>query len=198
MGSIHDIKHVVILMQENRSFDEYFGTFPGASGFSDPVELFENQYFDTTGAEIKPFRMSTFTTSGLQADYCIHNWNAFQKFYNNGQPGQGLWSYPFAADVGGTNNPGVMAYYVANDIPFHWWLASTFALCDQYYCSTLGGTDPNRIFLMSGEIGVGAGATIVNNGAGYNAPTWPNYADMLTSANVSWKIYDHLTGDNLL
>jgi len=68
------IKHVVILMQENRSFDEYFGTFPGAAGFQDPAGAFTDQY----GNGILPFRMSTFTSSGLQRDGNGHDWDTFK------------------------------------------------------------------------------------------------------------------------
>ena len=188
MGSIADIKHVVILMQENRSFDEYFGTFPGATGWNDPEGVFGNQFgAGADGLDIKPFRKSTFTASGLEATTSQHNWDIFHALYNNGQNGQHLW----AAPAGQTNDQSVISYHVANDIPFHWWLASTFALCDHYVCSVLGPTTPNRFFLMSGEIGLGQTACLGTYGyAGYQAASWLSYADMLTQAGVSWVVYD--------
>jgi phospholipase C len=144
MGSIKDIKHVVILMQENRSFDEYFGTFPGATGFDDPNGAFANQFGpDGNGNDIKPFRMSTFTSSGLERDGNSHDWATFNKLFAGAKNGQqNLWNEPQAQSV--------MGYYAANDIPFHWDLAGAFALCDHYFASALSATAPNRLFLMSG------------------------------------------------
>jgi phospholipase C len=144
MGSINDIKHVVILMQENRSFDEYFGTFPGATGFNDPNGVFANQFGpDSDGNDIKPFRMSTFTSSGLERDGNSHDWGTFNKLFAGVTSGQqNVWNEP--------QPQSVMGYYAANDIPFHWDLAGTFALCDHYFASVLSATAPNRLFLMSG------------------------------------------------
>lgn len=67
MGDLSDIKHVVILTQENRSFDEYFGTFPGATGFSDPTAggIFNQPGFSVSPNGLTPYRMSTFTASGI-------------------------------------------------------------------------------------------------------------------------------------
>jgi phospholipase C len=188
---VEDIKHVVILVQENRSFDEYFGTFPGATGFSDPSPLFGNPW---PGSQLYPFRMSTFTATGEQGPGCNHDWTAMHAAYTNGA--MNGWN-------NGNNSQAVLGYYTADDIPYHWALAQTFALCDHYFCSVLGGTSPNRLYLMSGAIrnidpntagDPGAGPFPDNPGQ-EGAPdplnaSWESYADALTANNVSWTVYD--------
>jgi phospholipase C len=80
VGDLSDIKHVVILMQENRSFDEYFGTFPGATGFSDSTAggIFNQPGFSASPGGLTPYRMSTFTASGLQRPGHGHDWTAMR------------------------------------------------------------------------------------------------------------------------
>src|SRR5262245_58464243 len=73
-GSLRDIKHVVILMQENRSFDHYFGTLPGVRGFSDPEAItlstgrsvFHQPDEANPAGHLLPFRLDT-RTSNAQA-----------------------------------------------------------------------------------------------------------------------------------
>ena len=131
MGSIADIKHVVILMQENRSFDEYFGTFPGATGLNDPGGVFDNLYGkDANQNDIKPFRMSTFTASGLERDNASHSWVDFQALFTGGK-------YNTPNRWARQGHESVVGYYAANDIPFHWELARTFVLCDHFFASAL-------------------------------------------------------------
>jgi phospholipase C len=185
---LEQIKHVVILMQENRSFDEYYGTFPGAAGFFDPPSYFTDQY-----GSLWPFRMSTFSASGLESDICQHSWPTFHSLYSGGPNAWALTS-------GGapSNPPSVLGYYAADDIPFHWALASTFALCDNYFCSVLGPTESNRLVLMTGTTAGGQPPDDITGNpgyAGYSAPppsTWVTYPDMLTAASpaVSWTVYD--------
>jgi phospholipase C len=185
---LDQIKHVVILVQENRSFDEYFGTFPGVAGFFDPPASFANQY----GSGILPFRMSTFSASGLESDICGHNWDTFHSLYSGGQ---NVW----AQSAGGVpaNPPSVLGYYAADDIPFHWALASAFTLCDNYFCSVLGPTESNRLVLMTGTTTGGQppdDVTANPGNPGYATPpgNWSTYPDMLSAANppVTWTIYD--------
>jgi phospholipase C len=212
--SLGDIKHVVILVQENRSFDEYFGTFPGATGFSDPSPLFGNPW---PGSNVSPFRLSTFTGAGEAFSGCNHDWTPMHAAYANGQ--MNGWNPQSiltenAPNPEGDNPPGVVGYYTADDIPYHWALAQTFALCDHYFGSVLSGTAPNRLYLMSGCIadpspnpppaGEWAGPAI-NNPPDTATPanpkppygegllSWQTYADMIDQANlpgISWKVYD--------
>jgi phospholipase C len=177
MGGMSDIKHVIVLMQENRSFDEYFGTFPGARGLNDETGNFTGQYADQNGNDIQPFRMSTFTSTGLERDGAQHGWGPFQQVYQdlkNGAP------HPWSTSAAGST----MGYYAANDIPYHWALASTFALCDNFFASALSGTFSNRLFLMSGTMGETSQAVGGPSGPQENNPS--AYPEVL---NLSWKTY---------
>lgn len=143
------VEHVVVVMMENRSFDEYFGTFPGAAGFYDGSPSIAQPWPDP-GHPLYPFRMSTFTTNALAAPGLGHDWVTNHQAIN-ADPGTGIPdNRGFYKSSGGT--VAAMGCYVANDIPYHWALAQAFALCDHYFCSALAGTGPNRLFLSGGTI----------------------------------------------
>src|SRR5277367_1801199 len=156
-GSIRDIKHVVILMQENRSFDHYFGTLPNVRGFSDPnaITLSSGQKVwyqpDTLNPDgyLLPFHADTTTTSAQALPSTSHAWNVQHESWDGGQMDGFVSSHAFqGADVG----PFTMSYLDRNDIPFHYALAENFTICDGYHCSLLGPTWPNRLYLMSAWI----------------------------------------------
>ena len=225
MGSIADIKHVVILMQENRSFDEYFGTFPGATGLNDPGGVFDNLYGkDANQNDIKPFRMSTFTASGLERDNASHSWVDFQALFTGGK-------YNTPNRWARQGHESVVGYYAANDIPFHWELARTFVLCDHFFASALSATAANRLYLVSGCAmdpmlvqnpdytpiqppppqlklwpgpALGPGMTEGNddpaNIDSYDEgqPSWSSYPDLLSKAGVGWRIYDETSLTNTI
>jgi phospholipase C len=163
-----DIEHLVVIMMENHSFDEYFGTFPGANGFFGPSPAFKQPWHSqvqlpngltSPPSPLLPWRMSTFTSGASLAASLAHQWDTMHVAVNP-QPGS---SYPDGANNMGfyiaqgwgqpkAQSGAVMGYYVADDIPYHWALASNFALCDNYFCSALSGTGPNRMYLMGGTI----------------------------------------------
>ncbi len=194
---------VVIVCLENRSFDEYFGTFPGAVGFEDTAagSVFgQTGFVDSGGSAIGtlyPFRTSTFSASGSWIDGLDHGPVAQRQAWAGGA--MNAWGPAQKADA------TTMGYYAANDIPYHWRLAQNFLLCDNYFCSTLGPTWPNRMFLMSGTVFEGAppapGSTVsydmnsdlpLLDDPGSQTFGWPSYPAMLAaeSPGTSWKIYD--------
>jgi phospholipase C len=144
MDSLNSIKHVVVLMQENRSFDQYFGTFPGAAGFTDPNFIVNSGLLPSL-----PFRNSTFSANGEQRPGDNHLWKDMHLGYT---PNEGCLPVPAdnAVPVNGKTISYGYGYYAANDIPYHWLLASTFTLCDHWFGSVLAATAPNRLYLMSG------------------------------------------------
>jgi Phosphoesterase family len=149
-GRFMSVEHVVILMLENHSLNEYFGTFPGANGFySNPESAFANAWVpmpgNWAGSPILPYRLSTFSSQQSHPSRCNHGAAAQHSYYAGGA--MNGWSLKSAL-----NPVSCMGYYAADDIPYHWWLAQNFALCDNYYCSVLGPTEPNRIYLMTGTI----------------------------------------------
>jgi len=183
-GTINDIEHIVILMQENRSFDHYFGTLRGVRGFGDPrpiqlpggVPVWHQP--NGTGY-VLPFHPQA-DNLGLQfVQDLAHDWQSTHLAWNNGIYDQWV---PQKGEA-------TMAYFTREDIPFHYALADAFTICDAYHCSLLGPTDPNRYYMWTGWVGndgSGGGPVIDNAEAGYD---WSTYPERLQAAGVSWKIY---------
>ncbi len=183
-GTIQDVEHIVILMQENRSFDHYYGTLRGVRGYGDPhpVKLPGGQpvWFQPDGAgHVLPFHP---TASGLGLQFLedlAHDWGSTHAAWNGGRYDQ------WVPSKGSTT----MAYYTRKDIPFHYALADAFTICDAYHCSLMGPTDPNRYYMWTGWVGndgSGGGPVIDNAEAGYG---WSTYPELLEQTGVSWKIY---------
>jgi phospholipase C len=203
---LSDIKHVVILMQENRSFDHYFGTLPGVRGFSDPdaitlstgKSVFYQPDADNPDGYTLPFHLDTSTTSAQSIPSTSHAWTVQHSAWNNGAMDNWLPAHR-AAD--GVNGPYTMGYYTQEDIPFQFALAQNFTILDNYHCSLMGPTWPNRLYLMSAWIdpeGVNGGPIISNE---HNQLyTWKTYPEALTEAGVSWKVYQEVDnyGTNVL
>ncbi|WP_037863204.1 phosphocholine-specific phospholipase C [Streptomyces sp. NRRL S-340] len=191
-GSIEDVEHIVVLMQENRSFDHYFGTLRGVRGFGDPrpVPLPNGKpvWHQTNGAgkEVLPFRPDADDLGLAFVQDLPHGWNDGHAAHDRGRYDQWVPSK-------GTTT---MAYLTRKDIPFHYALADAFTVCDAYHCSLIGSTDPNRYYLWTGHTGndgKGGGPVLGNEEAGYS---WTTYPERLEKAGVSWKIYQDV-GDGL-
>ncbi|MFI5774447.1 phosphocholine-specific phospholipase C [Streptomyces sp. NPDC051658] len=190
-GTVQDIEHIVVLMQENRSFDHYFGSLKGVRGFGDPrpVALPSGKpvWHQTSGGkETLPYHPDA-DDLGMQFIAGLdHDWAGGHSAFNNGK-------YDNWIPAKGT---GTMAYLTRDDIPFHYALADKFTICDDYHCSFMGATDPNRYYMLSGHVGndgTGGGPVLGNQEAGYG---WTTYAERLEKAGISWKVYQDI-GDGL-
>ncbi|MBX7199705.1 MAG: phospholipase C, phosphocholine-specific [Rhodospirillaceae bacterium] len=207
-GTIKDVQHVVILMQENRSFDHYFGTLKGVRGFGDrhptPLPSGKTVWYqvDANGQEVPPFHLDTAKTSGMRVAMTPHSFSDSQGAWSQGRFG---WWPKY-------KTPGAMGYYKRADIPFQFALAEAFTLCDAHHCSITSGTDPNRIIFFSGSNfnpAVGGPCTDADSEPdnlrcwiegehptpGYkyagSAFKWPTIPDVLEKAGVSWRIYQN-------
>ncbi|MBV9639704.1 MAG: phospholipase C [Mycobacteriaceae bacterium] len=205
-GSLNDIEHIVLFMQENRSFDHYFGTLSGVEGFghdpANPNPAFlqkgwnpQTRTVDPNGVTI-PFRLDTTNGPSLTGE-CIndpdHTWIGMHEAYNGG--GNDHW-LPMSAQSRSVGNvPALMGYYQRQDIPIHYLLADAFTICDHYHCSLLGPTMPNRLYWLSATInpeGDKGGPMLVQ-------PTvlpkltysWRIMPENLQDAGVTWKVYDN-------
>jgi phospholipase C len=191
---ISEIKNVVVLMQENRSFDHYFGAMPGVRGFADPsVPKTRFYQYDAENPEkyLLPFHTDTQSTSAQALPSNSHSWGPQHQSWDNGAM-DGFVTAHLAAD--GVAGQYTMAYFQRNDVPFHWALADAFTICDGYHCSMLGPTWPNRLYLMTGQVdpaGV-AGGPVYSNYVPAEGYSWKTYPEMLTDAGVSWKIYQEI------
>ncbi|MCA1224292.1 phospholipase C [Streptomyces sp. 8L] len=154
--NLSQIKHVVYVMQENRSFDHYFGTFPGVRGFADKTAaklpngnpVFKQPDPANPDGYLEPFHMDTVTTGAAAVPSLSHDWRDQHAAWNNGA--MDGWLTTHLASDGGGRGSYTMGYLKKNDIPFHWALAESFTLLDNYHCSVLGPTFPNRAVWMSG------------------------------------------------
>ncbi|MFI7091425.1 phosphocholine-specific phospholipase C [Streptomyces lydicus] len=190
-GSLKDVEHVVVLMQENRSFDHYFGSLKGVRGFGDPrpviLESGKSVWHQPDGGkDVLPYHPDADDLGMQFIEGLNHDWGGGHKAWNNG-------NYDNWIPAKGT---GTMAYLTRKDIPFHYALADAFTICDAYHCSIIGATDPNRYYMFSGHVGndgSGGGPVLGNEEAGYS---WTTYPERLEKAGVSWKIYQDI-GDGL-
>jgi phospholipase C len=196
-GSMRDIKHVVLLMQENRSFDHYFGTMAGVRGFNDPDALilpdgrsvFYQPDAQSANGYLLPFHLDTRRTNAQKLPSTSHAWTVQHESSNGGKMDQWLTAHRKADGVDG---PYVMGYHTRADIPFQFALAEAFTICDAYHCSVLGPTWPNRMYWMTGTIdpaGERGGPTVTNNREPKEGYTWTTYPERLEEAGISWKVY---------
>src|SRR4051794_27031841 len=152
--SIQDVQHIVILMMENRSFDHYFGTLRGVRGFGDrfpiPLESGKPIWHQSDGTrEITPFRLDKNRMNAIKAESTSHDFDNMQAAWNQGKYGH--WP-KFKLELSSRKATGhSMGYYTREEIPFQFALAEAFTLCDNYYCSVLSATTPNRVHFFSGS-----------------------------------------------
>lgn len=191
-GTIQDVQHVVILIQENRSFDHYFGSMKGVRGFNDRSALvFENGYSAFQQPQDSTFVLPFHTSIECLSDV-EHDWAGLHAAWNFGR-----WDRWVAV-----NGSGAMSYYTREDLPFYYALADAYTICDANHCSVMGPTFPNRLYLFSGTIdpaGTGGGP-VPDNTVPTGGFTWTTYPERLEAAGVSWKVYrpvDDWFGDAL-
>ncbi|MGW3309361.1 phosphocholine-specific phospholipase C [Streptomyces sp. NPDC001073] len=197
-GTISDVKHVVILMQENRSFDHYFGRLKGVRGFDDRSGITLNGGYPVFnqpngGGRQYPWKLSATPAAGGQDGETLaqcngdlpHSWSSQHSAWNKGRLDN--W-------VSGVGNVRSLGYLDRSDIPFHYALADNYTICDAYFCSTLSATGPNRTYLWSGKVDSSS-----YDGGDESGLTWQTYAESLQNAGVTWKVYQNAAdnyGDN--
>ena len=192
-GTIADVEHVVILMQENRSFDHYFGTMRGVRGFADPrvmkLPSGDPVWKQPNGSGyVLPFRPPVEDVGMTFFSDPPHGWIDGHNAWHDGRYDR------FIANKGIT----AMTYHERRDLPYHHALADAFTICDAYHCSVLGPTDPNRYHMFTGWLGnngsagpdgnpeTGEGPVITNAELGYG---WSSYPERLQRNGISWKVY---------
>ncbi|HEY1822934.1 MAG TPA: alkaline phosphatase family protein [Trebonia sp.] len=191
VAPISEIKHVVVLMQENRSFDHYFGAMPGIRGFGDTSvnkDVFYQKDTSNPKGYLLPWHADTTTANAQQIPSNSHSWGPLHDSWDNGT-NAGFVTAHLAAD--GPAGQYSMAYFNRDDIPFQWALADAFTVCDGYHASMLGPTWPNRLYLMTGQVnpGGGSGGPVTSNEVPSEGFSWETYPEMLSAAGVSWKVY---------
>jgi phospholipase C len=210
-GTIKDVEHVVILMQENRSFDHYFGSMRGVRGFNDPrparlpngrpiwyqppaevkTERYHARGLSDDAKHVLPFYLNPRETTEFQAG-TDHGWSSGHLAWNHGHHNQ--W-------VNQKQDVMTMGYLRREDVSFHYALADAFTVCDAYHCSIHANTAPNRIYLWSGTIdarnvyGKKPNGPAIDERNHTNGYTWTTYPERLEAAGVSWQLYQGGSGE---
>ena len=202
------VEHVVFVMQENRSFDHYFGTYRGVRGFNDHrgsnlgpfAQPWPANGTAPHASQLLPFSLDAATVkaqcSGSSA-VPIHDWAPQHQSWNGGRMDSFVSVHSQPGKDGPAQGPIVMGYFGRSDLPFYYALADTFTICDSYYCSVLGPTMPNRLYWMSGTLdpsGSHGGPVLHTPGfsdsvQAVGSVDWPTMPEQLSAHNVSWKVY---------
>jgi phospholipase C len=199
-----DAEHVVILMQENRSFDHAFGTLRGVRGFGDPRALRlaggNPVYIQTNhaGASYGPFPLKIKDTNATWMGCLPHSWTDQVDARNGGRYDRWLQAKASGHDAY-REMPLTMGYYSREDIPFYHALADAFTICDYNFCSSLTGTTPNRLHLWTGTVRAEQSPEswphLLNSEVDFDSEvSWKTYPERLEEAGVSWKIYQNELG----
>jgi phospholipase C len=210
-GTIKDVEHVVILMQENRSFDHYFGSLRGVRGFNDPrpvrlangnpvwyqppaltkTDKYKSRGLADDATYVLPFYLDPKRTTEHTAGG-DHGWSSGHLSWNGGRYDQ--W-------VNQKQDAITMGYLKRDDVGFHYALADAFTVCDSYFCSAHAFTAINRIYLWSGTCDPRNVYGSKRNGPGLgerhkkNGFSWTTYPERLEKNNISWKLYQGGTGE---
>ena len=197
-GRLSDIEHVVIFVQENRSFDHYFGTYRAVRGFSDPAGgAFAQPGYPAPGfgGRLMPFHLDT-TKNGECTHDITHDWGPQHRAWNGGAMDAFVREHVAAEGV--SDGALTMGYYTRPDLPYYHALADAFTLCDRYHCSVIGPTDPNQLMLVSGTLdpdGRAGGPMLETTTNRSPKFSWTTMPEQLRERGISWKVYT--TPDNL-
>ena len=206
-SGIHKIKHIIVIMQENRSFDSYFGTYPGADGIpmsnGVPTVCAPDP---KTGQCVKPYHDPAVLNGGgphgaanATADINGGKMNGFIAQAANGRRGCSVTNNPICS---GTNPTDVMGYHDAREIPNYWSYAQHFVLQDHMFEPNASWSLPAHLFMVSAwsaNCKSSNPSSCVNNDVGpvkinvansYSADyAWTDLTYLLYKNKVSWGYY---------
>ncbi len=192
--TFQDAEHIVVLMQENRSFDHCYGALRGVRGYRDPrahvLPDGDPVWFqkDAKGDAYAPFRLDMKGTNVTWIGGLPHSWPDQVDARAGGRYDRWLVAKPRK------ELPFTLGHYARQDIPFYYALADAFTVCDAAFCSSLTGTTPNRLFLWTGTIRKDANDSprVQNGDTDYDAEAaWTTFPERLEDAGVSWRIYQN-------
>lgn len=194
-----DAEHVVLLMQENRSFDHSFGTLRGVRGFNDrraiqlsngnPVWL--QSY--ANGHTYAPFRLDIKNSKAAWTQDLPHSWENQIGAWNAGKFDKWLdWKRSGRKEY--RDLPLTLGYYTREDIPFYYAFADAFTICDQHFCSSITGTTTNRHYFWTGKCTEDLHSKpLTRNSDTYynNMAKWKTFPERLQENGISWKVYQN-------
>jgi phospholipase C len=169
------IKHLVVLMQENHTFDNYFGTYPGADGLPADTKM-PIEPKDPSIGSVTPWHIGNSTITDLS-----HNAATYLEQFDNGK----MDGFVSALNNRNQNGRQAMGYYNGQDIPYYWNLAQNYVLFDHFFSSAKDGSFANHMFWVA------ASMPQVKRGQQLSSvlASVPTIFDRLQAAGVSWKFY---------
>jgi phospholipase C len=195
-----DAEHVVILMQENRSFDHTLGHLRGVRGYNDPRAIHltnGNLVWLQTNAEgetYAPFRLDIKNTKSTWMHSLPHSWANQVNARNDGKHDQWL-NVKRNSIAEYSHIPQTMGFHTREDLPFYYAMADAFTVCDQNFCSSLTGTNPNRLYFWTGTVRPeqheASRAHVWNDDMDYGTLGWTTFPERLEEHGVSWKCYQN-------
>jgi len=140
LDMLQEIETIVVVMMENRSFDHFFGALARDAAYVNKATVTGTKGTETnpapSGPAVKVYKANTYTLASPP-----HGFDACHAQYDGGKNDN------FVIEHAGANQNEVMAWYDRSQIPFYYWLADNFTICDHWYASVLGPTWPNRFYL---------------------------------------------------
>ena len=202
-----DAEHIVIVMQENRSFDHVLGTLQGVRGFNDPRAIRQpngnNVFLQTNmaGETYVPFRLDIKDTKATWMGSIPHSRESQVDAWNRGHH-NGWIDAKRSHHAEYAHVPLTMGHYTREDLPFHYALADAFTVCDQHYCGAMTSTTPNRSIFMTGTVRDQQNADSMvymrNEQLSKGGMTWKTFPERLQQVGIDWKFYQndltHSTG----
>ena len=187
-------------MQENRSFDHCYGSLKGVRGFNDPRAIDlpnKNKVWLQSNAEgetYAPFHLDIKNTKATWMSSLPHSWANQVNARNDGKYDQWL-NVKKNSIKEYTHIPLTMGFHNREDIPFYYALADAFTVCDQNFCSSLTGTNPNRLYFWTGTVRAEQHETsrahVWNEDMDYGTLKWNTFPERLEELGISWKCYQN-------
>ena len=163
------IEKIVVVFQENHTFDNYFGTFPGANGIAGRSGICLPQKKGSAAPCVSPFHSATLTPVDMN-----HNWTSAHQDYDGGKMDGFVYS---------EGNQATMCYFDKSDLPRYWKAAQQYVLCEDYFTSVMSESLPNHLSLVAGTCGGIIDDTIPKT------VTFPPIFRQLDQKGISWKVY---------
>ncbi|MEO8109353.1 MAG: phospholipase C, phosphocholine-specific [Ginsengibacter sp.] len=194
-----DAEHVVILMQENRSFDHCFGTLRGVRGFNDPraITLPDKNLVwlqtNKAGETYAPFHFDIRDTKITWMGSVPHSRSSQVDANNLGKYDQWL-NAKRPANKRYAGMPLTLGHYNRDDLPFNYAMADAFTVCDQHFSSAMTSTWPNRLYLWGGTIRGEKSEdakAYIRNEIPYGEAHWKTFPERLEENDISWKVYQN-------
>jgi phospholipase C len=164
---ISAIANIVIVFQENHTFDNYFGTYPGADGTARKTYCLPDAPGSSTC--VTPFHDTNLSPADMS-----HNWKTAHADYDSGKMDGFVYT---------EGNNETMGYFDGTDLSRYWKAAGAYVLCDRYFTSVMSESAPNHLFLVAGTAG-----GILEDTVPSTLP-FPPIFQQLDAKGISWKVY---------